>query len=243
MRLGIGGGGFLGRGGISVGKGGIRGGVGSGPFHLSGGIRGKGGNSGSSDESGGGLLLLLLAIPLVVAVFSSFVIALFSLIGPLLLHLIGNTGFKNKEGRTWSGIISTILGIFGVIYLKNRGALGSEWNYVFPDNRYRSYDIEIVDLLKVIFELCLWSTAIGFLVSVPMHQYVCMTHNPSGKRFAISGKISRNLFLIVACGFGVFTAIIDMSGWEIIAIYVISIPLLLFLMVFFPWSDSTQAST
>mgnify|MGYP001452093672 CR=1 FL=1 len=122
MRFGIGGGGYLGRGGVSAGKGGIRGGVGSGPFRVSG---GTGGNSGSSNNLGGGFLLLLIVL-LVIAVFSSFVIAIFSLMGPFLLHLMGNAGLKNKEQRSWLGIISTVLGIFGIIYLKNRGGLGSE---------------------------------------------------------------------------------------------------------------------
>ena len=247
MRFGIGGGGFLGRGGISVGKGGIGGGVGSGPFHLSGGTGGKRGNSGSSDDGALGFffmaLLVLLMIALVVALFSSFVIASFSLMGPFLLHLMGNTGIKNKEQRSWLGIISTVLGIFGVIYLKNRGGLGSEWNYVFPDTRYRSYDIGIVDLLKVIFELCLWSTAIGFLTSVPMHQYVCKTHNPSGKRFAISEKASRRLLLILAVGFGGFSAIIEMSGWETAAISVIFIGFVVSLSYARNRLDSTQTST
>jgi hypothetical protein len=40
MRFGIGGGGRIARGGFSVGRGGVRGGVGVGPFSLSGGSRG-----------------------------------------------------------------------------------------------------------------------------------------------------------------------------------------------------------
>jgi len=75
MRLGIGGGGRIIRGGASIGRGGVRGGVGVGPFSLSGGTRGRrrggGGGGGGGDGEGGGqgFWLLVAALLLLYGLF------------------------------------------------------------------------------------------------------------------------------------------------------------------------------
>lgn len=82
MRLGIGGGGRIARGGASVGRGGVRGGVGIGPFSVSG---------GSSGGGGGGLnFAALLGVLVVLAVIAIAYIALLSV--PMILLFLALPG-------------------------------------------------------------------------------------------------------------------------------------------------------
>ena len=78
MRLGIGGGGRVLRGGVSVGRGGARGGIGVGPFHLSGGSRGS--RSSMSDETAE-IFIFFFKIVLVFLVFGVIILLV---AGPLL---------------------------------------------------------------------------------------------------------------------------------------------------------------
>jgi hypothetical protein len=94
--LGIGGGGRIARGGVSVGRGGVRGGVGVGPFSLSGG----GGGSGSA---GGNVLLGFIAVAAIVGltVFG----LLFFLTGAVIAmsYIVFRGGHRRElsEKQTW----------------------------------------------------------------------------------------------------------------------------------------------
>lgn len=125
MRFGLGGGGRIARGGFSVGRGGVRGGVGVGPFSLSGGSRG-GGSSG-----GGEVLAWLLAVCVVIlafllAVFFTFVLlpvlATFALAALVTFRKDFDT-LSHHEERLWLNrnaflvlnLIPIVVGIFTFI--------------------------------------------------------------------------------------------------------------------------------
>ena len=182
MRIGLGGGSRVARGGVSVGRGGFRGGLGLGPFNISGGSRGKG-NDGSWLWNlmvlGIYVLIGLVLFFSAIAIISTILLGCCFLAGSIFLHLNRNLepqpqdsdlfGNKTKSQRTGLGL--TVLGAIGVLLLIWRDALTKAWNdflYVQGDSW--------LNLLRSHVELSLWLATLGFLLSLPLHWLFFKSH-------------------------------------------------------------------
>ena len=165
----------------------IGGGFGLGPVGVGAGFRvGGGRRSRSGGDDGGWAAILLGLVAIVLAIFATivlgFLIVCFS-IGLLIAHLAGSGGLKSGNRRPWVTRALLCIGAFTMAYLINRGGLGSAWsNFDFgADTKYeagRRYEGSMSDDWRLLFELGLWSFALGLILSAPAHWMVCANHHP-----------------------------------------------------------------
>jgi len=92
MRFGIGGGSRLARGGVSVGKGGVRAGIGSGPFSIKGGFRG-----GSGIGSGLEGILILATMVILAAALASLFVFMFLVVAVILQIQLASLALRHTD--------------------------------------------------------------------------------------------------------------------------------------------------
>ena len=109
MRLGIGGGGRIARGGASVGRGGVRGGVGIGPFSISGGS-GGGGGGGLNFAALLGALAVLAVIAIAYFALLSVPVILLFLALPGALRAVKSSGSRGGRAFVSLAVASTVGG-------------------------------------------------------------------------------------------------------------------------------------
>ena len=153
----------------------IGGGFGLGPVGVGGGFRvGGGRRSRSSGDAGGFFGLVLIALGILAAIVLGLLIICFS-IGFLIAHLAGSGGLKSSNRRPWISRFLLSFGVLVAVYLVNRGGLGSVWsNFDFGDNNNTWSDD-----WRLLYELGLWSLALGLLLSTPAHWMICTKHHPN----------------------------------------------------------------
>ena len=181
----------------------IGGGFGFGPFGVGTSFRVGGGRRGGS--SGDDLAPLVEVFLWIIAIlFAICVTILFGIlfaffsIGFLVAHLAKSDGLKSSNRRPWVSRILLCLGALAVIYLFNRGGLGSAWsNFDFGSHtdKYSSQSHTWSDDWRLLFELCLWSFALGLVLSTPVHWAICENHRPNktARRLARETAIKKHL--------------------------------------------------
>ena len=159
----------------------IGGGFGLGPVGVGAGFRVGSGKRSSGNNDGGWLYGLLvfavIALGILAAIVFGFLIICFS-IGLLIAHLAGSGGLKSTNRRPWVSRFLLSFGVLVAVYLVNRGGLGSAWsNFDF----FLGEDDEgsFRDDWRLLYELGLWSFALGLLLSTPTHWMICVNHNPN----------------------------------------------------------------
>ncbi len=162
-------------------------GAGLGPIGVGGSFRVGGGRSrGNGGGNGGWLVFVVIALGVLAAIVFGFLIICFS-IGFLIAHLAGSGGLKSANRRPWISRFLLSFGVLVVIYLVNRGGLGSAWsNFDFlSEVTYESgrrYEGSYSDDWQLLYELGLWSFALGLLLSTPAHWMICKKHHPNSSR-------------------------------------------------------------
>lgn len=165
MRLGVGGGGRIVRGGASVGRGGLRGGVGVGPFSVSGGSRGRRG--GGNDELWGYLALLGLAALAVAAVLFALAFAVFYLAGVVSVLTVAVAAWF---GRRYPGPgLHRLVGAVGVLclagFLTAAVLMHRNHYFLFQSCGATCDRVEAERRSDAAFRFQMWSTGIAAVIS------------------------------------------------------------------------------
>lgn len=171
MRFGIGGGGRIARGGVSVGRGGVRGGVGVGPFSV-----GSGGGGDGDDELAEGLLLIAFAciaiagiLILAVGMLALAAICVGFLVGPILYGLVLDSASKIRRN-------------VGTLFLCTAGVFLYRWAISMP---YKSDE-----LWSVFRHFTVLSLAVGCVFARPT---VWLSWNGKRLRWGL-GRVLVHLF-------------------------------------------------
>ena len=223
----------------------IGGGFGLGPVGVGAGFRvGGGRRSRSSGDDGGGLAFVLWLIAVVFAIIATIVFGFLAIcfsIGFLVAHLAGSSGLKASNRRPWVSWILHCFGVLAVVYLVNRGELGSAWsNFDFGSSTEyeagRRYENTLSDDWRLLFELGLWSFALGLMLATPAHWVICSRHHPNRRRQlrALGDGITKYWFVSVTAlaliGIGISIWMRLVKGPDALWIVAIAMPCGLWLL-------------